>query len=405
MGKEIRLLALTLLAVLCARAAVPQTPATTPPGTASVEVDPIRCWWRTSAGAVRVGETLDLTLTCAVLENESVQVVPDESRLGSGVIQMAPFEIVGGGHPADLRSGLRRFFQYVYTLRIINPDAIGKDVKIPDLAIHYRVNSRVAANQALEGRDLTYFLPQQWVRVASMVPSDTADIRDAGGESFGTAETLGFRAGLFDIAAVTLIAFGALMVLIVLFQLTRTLRRPAAAGPRLLSTYGVLKAAVDHLRTVQREREQQGWSASLIDRALSASRVVAAGALGRPVSQRAASAKAVAGAGRLMAPGGPRGRAHAVSSAVTAADLARELAKPRETVDADRERLLEELRDALSTFSTAQYGRERSGDDGALDGALTSVVAAASRLKSEQAWIRTILRRPAAPETVVESEA
>ena len=29
-------------------------------GTRNVEVDPIRCWWRTSAGAVRVGEQFDV---------------------------------------------------------------------------------------------------------------------------------------------------------------------------------------------------------------------------------------------------------------------------------------------------------------------------------------------------------
>src|SRR5262245_39777412 len=243
MRREIRV-ALCFLLLLGGRAASAQTPATAPPGPANVEVDPIRCWWRTSAGAVRIGETFNLALTCAVLENESVQVVPDESRLGSGVIQMAPFEIVTGSHPADLRSGLRRFFQYLYTLRIINPDAIGKDVKIPDLAIHYRVNSRVAENASLQGRDLTYFLPQQWVKVASMVPADTADIRDAGGESFATAEALAFRAGVMEIVAVTLIGLGTLMVLIVLFQLVRTLRRPTAVGQRLLSTSAVLRAAV-----------------------------------------------------------------------------------------------------------------------------------------------------------------
>ncbi len=280
MAKQTRVAVIVMLALLGGTAAFPQTPATAPPGAATVEVDPIRCWWRTSAGAVRVGEMFELTLTCAVLENESVQVVPDESRLGSGVIQMAPFEVVSGSHPADLRSGLRRFFQYLYTLRIINPDAIGKDVKIPDLAIHYRVNSRVAANAALQGRDLTYFLPSQWLRVASMVPADTGDIRDAGGESFAAAETLGFRARALEIVAATLIALGSLMVLLVLIQLTRTIRRPAAAGQRVMSTRGVLGVAVGQLIAVQREREQQGWSAALIDRALSAARVAAACAIG-----------------------------------------------------------------------------------------------------------------------------
>ena len=53
-------------------------------GAQNVAVDPIRCWWRTSAGAVRVGEQFDLSLTCAVLQTEAVSVVVDESRLGAG---------------------------------------------------------------------------------------------------------------------------------------------------------------------------------------------------------------------------------------------------------------------------------------------------------------------------------
>ncbi len=75
-----------------------------------VEVDPIRCWWKTSQGAIRIGEPFDLTLTCAVLDNELVQVVPDESRLSGAVISMAPFEMVASSHPQDLHSGSRRFF-------------------------------------------------------------------------------------------------------------------------------------------------------------------------------------------------------------------------------------------------------------------------------------------------------
>jgi len=35
----------------------------------NVETDPIQCWWRTSAGAVRVGEAFSVVLTCAVLED------------------------------------------------------------------------------------------------------------------------------------------------------------------------------------------------------------------------------------------------------------------------------------------------------------------------------------------------
>ena len=167
-------------------------------------------------GAVRVGEPFDLSLTCAVLENDAVQVVPDESRLGNAVIQMAPFEVVGGTHPADLHSANRRFFQYRYRLRIINPDAIGKDVPIPVLTIHYRVNSRVAANTALQGRDLVYVLPPQSVRVTSVVPADAPDIRDAAGERLRGVEALEFRAGVLEIVGIALVALGALMILLVL---------------------------------------------------------------------------------------------------------------------------------------------------------------------------------------------
>ena len=82
-------------------------------------VEPIRCWRQSSAGAVTVGEAFTVTLTCAVFESADAQVVPDESRLDVASIQMAPFEILGGAHPPDVRRGSRRFFQYRYQLRII----------------------------------------------------------------------------------------------------------------------------------------------------------------------------------------------------------------------------------------------------------------------------------------------
>ena len=97
--------------------------------------EPIRCWRQSSAGAVALGETFTVVLTCAVYEADNAQAVPDESRLGVASIQMAPFEILGGSHPPDVRRGSRRFIQYDYQLRIIGPDAIGRDVNIPPLAI------------------------------------------------------------------------------------------------------------------------------------------------------------------------------------------------------------------------------------------------------------------------------
>ena len=53
------------------------SPAFAQTGTDLVEVDPIKCWWRTSTSAVRTGESFDLRLTCAVVETEAARVVPD----------------------------------------------------------------------------------------------------------------------------------------------------------------------------------------------------------------------------------------------------------------------------------------------------------------------------------------
>src|SRR5580765_7182710 len=71
-------------------------PGAPPPGTVNVDADPIRCWWRTSANAVRVGESFSLTLTCAIVENETTTVVPDQSRLDPSAMQLPPFEVIGG---------------------------------------------------------------------------------------------------------------------------------------------------------------------------------------------------------------------------------------------------------------------------------------------------------------------
>src|SRR5262249_44996491 len=109
------ILALVLAAALSAGRAIAQQA----PAAAAAPEDPIRCWWRTSAGSVRVGETFSVVLTCAVLETEEVQVVPDQAALDGAVVPLAPFEVIKTEHPPDLRSGQRRFFQYDYTVQVI----------------------------------------------------------------------------------------------------------------------------------------------------------------------------------------------------------------------------------------------------------------------------------------------
>ncbi|MGE3518984.1 MAG: hypothetical protein AB7J63_08535 [Vicinamibacterales bacterium] len=395
------LLSCLLLALPSALAA--QTPANPAPAPGEmVEVDPIRCWWFTTAGAVRIGETFDVSLTCAVLETEAVSVVVDESRLGNAVVQMAPFEVVSGAHPADLHSGMRRFFQYDYRLRIINPDVIGKDVAIPEIGLHYRVNSRLDGNAAVQGRDLLYFLPPQAIRVASLVPSGATDIRDATGASFSALDTLRLRAGTFNILGTALIALGSVMILLVLVRLARGARVRTPAAERQLSGVHLVGVAARELSAVSRERATAGWTDELLDRALASTRVIAAAAIGRPVSQRPVLAGVTIGEGRLLARGPKRGMKRIVSAPTTAHDLAREVS--RLPASSGRRATLEALRDALSAFAAAQYSRDGSKDQSTLDEALARTTQAARKVLVDQ-LLPAVVRRWTVRVSPAESQA
>ena len=88
-----RTAAVALMMMLSPLAALAQAP---PEGTDDVEVEPITCWWRSSTSAVRSGEPFGLTLTCQVVETETTKVVPDQSKLDPSVVQLQPFEVMGG---------------------------------------------------------------------------------------------------------------------------------------------------------------------------------------------------------------------------------------------------------------------------------------------------------------------
>ena len=82
-------------------------------------------------------------------------------------------------------------FSTDYQLRIISPDAIGRDVNVPPLTISYRVHSRVGAAATLEGRDLSYLMPTMPIKVLSLVPADAADIRDGSEASLAPSTRCG----------------------------------------------------------------------------------------------------------------------------------------------------------------------------------------------------------------------
>lgn len=359
------------------------------PGTASrgqgsiAETPPIECWWRTSRGAVRVGEPFSLVLTCAVVENDSVVVVPDETRLDRGALQVPPFDVIGGTHPPDLRSGQRRFFQYEYTLRIIGDDVFGKDVKLPALSILFRIQSRVQ-DGSVQGRDLAYVLPPASIRVLSIVPNDARDLREPSLESFGAIEARTFRANMLLVIGGALLGLGALTVLAAAVQLLRRSRRSQPDPNRLISDAAILGAVRKQLAAVRRQADD-GWTGELAGRAAGALRIAGGFALAHRISQRSAATGGKPQDGQLVARGGwLRGKRVFVSSSVTADLVGRELA--RDHARAGRRQRLEALQTALVQLNKARFGREATLDSAALDESLTNGRVLLRRLRLENLW-------------------
>ena len=369
----------------------PARPAQPPPPTATQlrpgGIDPIRCWWQSSAGAITIGQAFNVVLTCAVIETPSMQVVADESRLGVASIQMAPFEILGGSHPADAHRQQRRFLQYHYQLRLISADAIGRDVNVPALSIPYRVHSRVGAAAALEGRDLTYQMPALPIKVLSLVPKEASDIRDASDASLGAVESLRFRGSMFEILALALGAIGVVMAGLALVPLARGARTAGPAAGNRLPERAVAARAAQELADVQ-SAAGAGWTDALVARALAAVRVIAGLAIHHPISEKPVTAGAPVPEGRLaVAHGRIKPRQAAVSSAVTAADVARFGSQLHDRVSMTHRHQLEGLQSALAELTAASYRQAPVRDAAVLDEAVRHATEVARQLQGERnAW-------------------
>lgn len=356
--------------------------------------EPIRCWRQSTAGAVSIGESFSVVLTCAAYEGDNAQVIPDESRLGVASIQMAPFEILGGAHPPDVHRGARRFFQYEYQLRIISPDAIGHDVNIPPVSISYRIHSKVGAAATLEGRDLSYLLPMMPIKVLSLVPADASDIRDASEASLGAVDSLRVRSSVFK--ALTY-AFGALavaMVVLALVPLARGRKTTATASPDRVPDRAVLAGAIAALENTAAKARGDGWSDDLVAQALAMIRLIAAAAIEYRVSQKPAAKDGATAEGRMPITSGLiRPLKAGASSPVTADDVARARRTDATRFSTTRHQQLEGLESALSTFTAALYRRDPDRDAAALAAAAEHAVRVARDVASERSWMKELWSR------------
>ena len=333
-----------------------------------VEVEPIKCWWRSSSSAVRSGEPFMLTLTCAVVETELNKVVPDFSKLDPTVVQLPPFEVLGGTHAGDLVVPGKRFFQYDYRMRLIAEDAFGNDVPVPPLEISYRIESKVQGGESMQGRDQSYSLPKASVRLISLVPDDTTDIREAPAMLFTAIENRDSRANLMQTFAGILFALAGVVALVMLVSMLRR-KKPVATATQLhLPHRKILGAVSKELNDVQRE-SRGGWTQDLAGRALAGARIAGAYAVGRAIGQRPADG-ATPQDGVLVVRSFGRGDVFVSGSATT-----------------ESTQRVTGLSDALRSLTVARYGREEKFDS-MCDEALQTALRVTKEQQSAHSLIR-----------------
>jgi hypothetical protein len=346
--------------------------------TQHVEVDPVQCWWRTSVPAVRVGETFTIHLTCSALETDAVRAVIDRSRLGTAAVQFPPFEVTGGTQSEDYATAGRRFMQYHYRLRLIAEEFFGSDIVIPAMTITYRIESRVQADAAVQGREQSYELPALTLRINSLVPNDATHIRESAVPTFDEIAAREFRARLFRLVAMILFGLAALMLVITVLRWVREKRHARlTTAKHFVPARAVLAAVRRELRDVERAARGAGWSVETVARALAATRVAAGYLAGHPVAQIEVDS---AQGGQVSFGRGLFGRRRiAVSAATTSQEV-------RDRAD------VPDLEDALSTFTAARYGREDTYDGAALDHALAVALRATSRAAAQHTWAAGLVR-------------
>jgi hypothetical protein len=341
------------------------------PEPAGVEVEPLTCWWRTTAGSVRVGEPFFVVLTCSLLQTASARVLLDESRLDASVLQLPPFEIIGGARANDRTTATQRFLQYTYTLRLIAEDTFGSNMIVPPLQLSYRIESQVEGLESAQGRDLTYSLPPLSIRVVSLVPDNATDIREAPVQTFGEIDTAAFRATVLRVVALILLVLGALVFLLALIGYLRRGRAATAKTSVRVSTAAILRAVRRALVDVQEQSRDSGWTSELAGQALTPLRIAAAYALNRPVNQVEGGVNGARIEGQL-AVNGARGKS-ALISAPVAADGTR--AMP------------EELRTGLARFTAVRYGRQASPQASALDDSIRDALRVVDQLAARHTWM------------------
>lgn len=336
---------------------------------------------------MRIGERFTLVLTCRLAETPAETAVVDRSGLDPKSIQLSPFEVLDGSAAVDVQTDTARFFQYEYTLRLLDDLWFNGDVAIPPIALSYRIQTQTDNADAIRGIERTYSLPPQSVHILSLVPDEATDIRDASAITFREVERAASRTDVLVVCGIGLVVIGCVFGF---FGVTRLVaageHRTVRAAVRWLPLSAVLRGVALELAAVRRERLHAGWTPALEGRALVALRILAGVAAGFRVSQRP-DVPSGRDEGTLRVRSRLRTSRFLVSSSITPQAMVHSLALglTPTTPPRDQERLHEMLA-ALAAFTRARYGRGNADNDADLDASL----AAGERVAGKLTWERRL---------------
>lgn len=383
-----------LLALGVSAPAWAQTEEAAPTAEASTAVDALQCWRRLGQNAVRVGERFTMTVTCSTVETDRARTILDPVVLEPASIDVTPFEVIDGERFEEVRTGPFRFFQYRYTVRLITETSFGEDVELPALELTYRIERRLGNDPALVGREFTYILPPESIRIVSLVPNAVVDIRDLPPATFGDVQARVFRANALTLGAALL---GVVAVGVLLLGAARTARARRGDAPSVeksVSLPRIVAAALGELTGVQQTTAAQGWSVDAVARALPALRVAGSVALTGDVVQTKIGADTQARDGQLRVRHGLLGtKTVVISSGLTAAPLTATTNGPA----VGDTQLMADLGQAVALFTRARYGRHDELPTADLTGALDTAVAGLKRLRWQSAApVRALARLRAA---------
>jgi hypothetical protein len=364
------------------QAATAQTKAPPPrtPTDDRVALDPIKCWWRSAATAVVVGERFAVTLTCGIVETGAVKTVINRDTLEPAALTLTPFEVVGGTRREDVVRGPWRYFQYEYNLRVLGDEFFDREVPVPGLGINYHIVSTATETQE---REHTYTLPPLPMKIVSLVPKQASGLREAAPDPFETIESHRFRSTTELVAAAVATGFALLLFGI---AAARTVGRYRERRPQRAATVtagAALRGALRATSQVKHDVARDGWNPETAGRALAPLRLAAAVGVGRPIAQAPTIGSTALRDGQVLVRSGViRRRRVIVSGAAGAETVVRSLGAPSSNgrPPARTSAELDAIADSLRVFSAARYGRNGTLDTTALEAALANAEDAIRKL-------------------------